>query len=122
MNGLWWNVVSVKSNDFHLIDRERVLTVATTDPKTRTVYISKDLHGDFLRKVFIHELGHVAMISYGLLTEIHRMARPEYWIEIEEYICNFIANYGEEILTIASEYLGYDAIHMVPQFIDNFVS
>lgn len=41
------------------------------------------------------------MISFGLLKAIHRMVKPEYWIDAEEWVCNFIADYGYGIFQIA---------------------
>lgn len=34
------------------------------------------------------------MFSFDLLRDIHRMVHPEYWLEAEEWVCNFIADYG----------------------------
>lgn len=106
MNGRVWNVKYVEPNSSYLLDRSGNMTVATTDPATSCVYLSKDLSGDYLRRVFTHELGHASMVSYGLIPAIHSMVRPEYWIEMEEWICNFIADYGFEIFDTARNILG----------------
>lgn len=106
MNGRVWKVVYVRSDDPYLIDRSGNLTVATTDPATSCVYLSDELEGDYLNRVFLHELGHVAMVSYDLLPAIHAMVRPKYRIEMEEWICNFIADYGFTIFSTAAEILG----------------
>ena len=84
-----------------LMDRTGTFTVATTDPITRTVYLSSDLHDGMLVKVLIHELGHCAMISFNLIEDIHRMVKPEYWFEAEEWLCNFLSDYGFKIFSIA---------------------
>ena len=97
MNGYLWRVCYVNPNDPMLVDRSGTLTVATTDPSTLCVYISNAIQGAFLYRVVIHELGHCAIYSFGLADDIHRMAYPEYWAEIEEWICNFIADYGQII-------------------------
>ena len=89
-----------------LIDRSGENRVATTDPASRKIFLSRELHGAFLRKVLSHELGHVAMVSYGLLPDIHRMSYPRDWIEIEEWICNFIADYGQENASLVTSLLG----------------
>lgn len=105
MNGYLWTVVLVPPNSIELVDRTGELRVATTDPVSRTVFLSNDLQGDFLKRVLLHELGHVAMISFGLLTQIHRMTKPRDWIEMEEWICNFIADYGSGIFETANRVL-----------------
>lgn len=97
MNGYLWRVCYVNPNDPMLVDRSGTLTVATTDPSTLCVYISNAIQGSFLYRVVIHELGHCAIYSFGLVDDIHRMTYPEYWVEIEEWICNFIADYGQTI-------------------------
>lgn len=114
MNGDYWEVRTVKARDPMLVDRTNTLTVATTDPKTKTVYLSEVLQGDFLMTVFIHELAHCALYSFGLLNEIHRMTKPKYWIEMEEFICNFLADFGLRIFKIAFSTLGYDAWKLIP--------
>lgn len=53
----------------------------------------------------VHELGHAAMFSYNLLPAIHRFVKPNRWIEAEEWVCNFIADYGDDILDIADSIL-----------------
>lgn len=116
MNGDVWKVIFVNERNPMLVDRTSTLTVATTDPKTRTVYISNKLNEDrgFLMTVFIHELGHCALCSYGLLDKIHRMVLPEYWVDMEEFICNFLADFGYDIYKTAFRILGYDAWKLIP--------
>lgn len=122
MNGYLWRAILVDSKSNYLVDRTGTLTVATTDPSTHTVYLSNRLSGDFLVTVLLHELGHVVMISYNMLDEIHRTVYPEKWIEAEEWICNFIANYGRKIFTVAYKLLGDDAWRVIPYELERFVA
>ena len=96
-----------------LMDRTGTHTVATTDPITRTIYLSSYLHDGMLVKVLIHELGHCAMISFNLIEDIHRMVKPEYWLEAEEWLCNFLSDYGLKIFSIAYSILGEEAFDYV---------
>lgn len=105
INGRLWNAVFVDPNHPELVDRTGELRVATTNPIKQTIFLSQSLHGSFLRTVLIHELGHVAMISYGMLPEIHSMTKPQYWIEMEEYICNIIADKATGLIDIADSLL-----------------
>lgn len=114
MNGERWQIRFVSANDPSLVDRTDRLTVGTTDPETHVVALSKELTGDRLMTVFLHELGHCALYSFGLLDEIHQMTRPRYWIEMEEFICNFLADFGFRIFKIAFSKLGYDAWKLIP--------
>lgn len=122
MNGYLWNVRFVGPNDPMLVDRTGVLTVATTDPSNLTIYISTILKGDFLMTVFIHELGHCALYSFGLLRKIHEMVYPEYWIDMEEFICNFLADYGLRVFKIAYKTMGYDAWKVIPAEFERYIA
>lgn len=122
MNNRFWRIEYVDPLDPILIDRTDVHTVATTDPSTNRVYLSNDLYGDFLIKVLLHELGHCAMVSYGLIDEIHSMVYPKYWIKAEEWMCNFIADYGFKIFSIAYKTLGDDALWIIPEEFDRLIA
>lgn len=103
VNGRAWNVIFVDANDSVLVDRTGEIRVATTDPVTSCVYLSNRLSGEFLRHVLMHELGHVFMISYGMLNQLHSMTIPRYWIDVEEWICNLIADNATDILSIGND-------------------
>lgn len=122
MNGYLWRIVIVSPFDPMLMDRTQTRTVATTDPVTKTIYISSLLKDDFLVRVLIHELGHCAMISFDLINDIHECVYPEYWIDAEEWVCNFIADYGRLIFSITREYLGDDAIYYIPHELERLIS
>lgn len=122
MNGYLWKVRFVESNDPMLVDRTNTLTVATTDPSTLTVYLSTNLYGDFLMTVFIHELGHCALTSFGLLDRIRKWVYPEYWVDMEEFICNFLADYGMKVFKIAYKVMGYDAWKIIPAEFERYIA
>lgn len=108
MNGYLWRIMFVHPNSPMLRDRTGVQTVATTDPSNFCLYLSSDLEGDFLTRVLLHELGHCAMVSFGLLDDIHRMVKKKYWIEAEEWVCNVISNHARQIFELAYDILGDD--------------
>lgn len=122
MNGYLWRVEFVSPDSDLLVDRTGTLTVATTDPTTHRIYLSNTLEGEFLIRVLVHELGHSVMVSYSLLDDIHRMVYPNHWIEAEEWVCNFIANYGWQIFTTAYLILGYEAIDILPNELERLIS
>lgn len=122
MNGYLWRVLWVTPTSEFLVDRTGDLTVATTDSKTRCVYLSNNLSGEFLTTVLLHELGHVVMISYDMLDDIHKAVYPEKWVEAEEWVCNFIAHYGRVIFNTAYKLLGDDAWKVVPRELERFVA
>lgn len=122
MNGQLWRVKHVNANSPLLVDRTGKHRVATTDPYTSCVYLSEELNGDFLKTVLLHELGHCVMFSYDLLDDIHRTVDPENWIEVEEWICNFIADFGSKIFATAYDVLGEEAWSFVPRELERYIS
>lgn len=122
LNGLIWKVRVVNYLSPMLVDRSGVRSVATTDPVSRTIYFSSDLSGDMLTKVLIHELGHCAMISYNLIDDIHRMVKQEYWYDAEEWMCNFISDYGMKIFSIVYSILGEEAFDYVIYRIEKLIA
>lgn len=122
MNGYYWTIEYVNPKSPMLIDRSNNRVVATTDGLMKTVYLSSDLIGEFKTKVLIHELGHVAMYSFGLLDDIHRLVYPEYWVYAEEWICNFLADYGQMIFSIASKALGRDGWICIPKELERLIA
>lgn len=122
MNGDLWHVRFTSPQNPVLVDRTNTLTVAVTDPDTMTIYLSDNLYGDFLQKVLIHELSHAVMYSYDLVSEIHRMCKKKYWIPMEEFCANLIANYGSEVFGIAYSVLGNQAIHIVPYHLERMIA
>lgn len=122
MGGILWHVAMVPPDSFYLVDRTGTLTVATTDPKSHTVYLSWDLKGEFLARVVIHELGHCAMVSFDLISEIRRMVAPKYWVEMEEFCCNLIADYGYTIYKDAYLILGDEALSIMPYELEKVIA
>ena len=122
MNGLHWNVRWTYPTNPILVDRTNAITCAVTDPDTMTIYLSNQLSGSFLNRVLIHELGHCVMYSYNLVNEIHRMCKKRYWIEMEEFCANLLADYGNQIYGLAYSILGNEAIHIVPYELERLVA
>lgn len=123
MNGYFWRVQTVPPDSSMLVDRTGHYRVATTDPATQCIYLSNRLEGDFLKRVLLHELGHVVMLSYGLILALRNRLPPDLWIDAEEWCCNLIADYGEEIFEKAHAILGDDeAWSIVPNEISRVVS
>ena len=121
MNGILWKVRFVDPSSHYLIDRTKTYRLATTDPKTKYIYLSSSLKGDMIVQVLLHELAHAAIFSFGLLQDIHRAVPPPMWIEAEEWVCNFIADYGRKIFQSAYAILGDDAWLYVPYNLEKLV-
>lgn len=50
------------------------------------------------------------------------MVRPEYWIEAEEWVCNFIADYGMMIFESLYQVLGDDALRYLPYELSRLIA
>lgn len=122
MNGDLWSVKIVHPGNPMLIDRTNRRRVATTSPENMTVYLSGYLDGPFKIRVLIHELGHCALYSFNLLPIIHRVVPPKYWIDAEEWVCNFIADYGLIIFRSAYRILGDNAWMQIPSYIERLIA
>lgn len=122
MGDLLWRVCRCASDDPVLVDRTGRLTLATTDPNMLTVYVSDELSGEELNHVLVHEMGHCAFYSFGLLEAIHRMTYPAYWVEAEEWVCNFIADYGMQIFSAAKRVMGDAALDIIPREVERLIA
>lgn len=122
INGIFWKIRFVDPRSPYLIDRTGGLKLGTTDPFTHMIYISNELTGDLLNRVVVHELGHCVIFSYDLLNTIHEAVYPEYWIDAEEWVCNFVADYGFSIFSISQDILGNDAWVFIPNKIGRLIA
>ena len=122
MNGLRWRVRFTYPTDPVLVDRTGNLTIGVTDSATMTIYLSNKLRGEFLNRVLIHELSHCVMYSYRLIDSIHRMCKRKYWIDMEEFCANLLANYGNQVFGLTYSILGDEAIHIVPYELERLVA
>lgn len=107
MNGIVWSVIDVEPNSTLLIDRLGTMTLAVTDPYVHAIFMSRNLHGKLRQKVLIHEMCHCALVSYGLLDDIHRAVKPSDWIMAEEWVCNLFADYGLVIFDTVRQLLSH---------------
>lgn len=95
INGINWTVVYVDARNRLLTRSDGSRSVAVTDANTKCVYVSNLLYGAFLRKVLLHEVCHATMFSYGIHIPI----------EQEEFICDFVATYGDGVFDVVDNIL-----------------
>ena len=101
-----WNVVTVDPSDPRLIDRTGMRTVATTDPRTRTVNVSAALAPPLLDRVMLHEVAHAVSVSHGLLDELGTLVPYRWRVSVEEWSARLMEGHGIEAVALASETLG----------------
>lgn len=98
IGGTTWILIEVPPNSKELFNSEGQRVLACTDPITKTVYISNELYGQQRKTVIAHELGHCILFSYGLLDSLHRLTKTDSLIDMEEWVCNFLAENCQEVL------------------------
>ena len=106
VNGRLWRVVRVPEDDRRLVDRTGVRRIATADPSTLTVAVSRSVRPPLLDRVMLHEVAHAVTMSYGLLDDLHGMIPPDAWVPVEEWAAELVEKFGLEAAALASESLG----------------
>ena len=105
-NGEAWRVAEVSPDDPRLVDRTGARRVATTDPTTRTVHVSRAVSPPLLDRVMVHEAAHAITISHGLLESIRAVVPEPYWVPVEEWAAQLVEEHGIEAAELASQALG----------------
>ena len=95
INGIQWRIRYVPAFSEYLQRSDGSFTIGMTDGVTNEIFICDKLHGEKLRHVVCHETVHAFCFSYGV----------SFPIEFEERLCNFVADYGEEILALVDDLL-----------------
>lgn len=98
IGGTTWLLLEVPPDSKELVNSSGERVLACTDPVTKTVYISKELYGQKRKTVIAHELGHCILFSYNLLNDLYEMTKPEFYLDMEEWVCNFLAENCQEVL------------------------
>ena len=106
VNGKVWQVLQVAPDDPLLIDRTGSLRLATTDPDTRTIRISRSVIPPLLDMVMLHEATHAITISYGLTDSLRALMTWDLQVFMEEWSAELLEKHGIEAAVIASRALG----------------
>lgn len=92
INGCTWHIKFVNPNNKILKRSNNTYSVGVTDDATKTIYLSKQIYGKFLKKVLTHEITHCAMFSYNVKLSL----------EQEEIVADIISTYGSQIIRITN--------------------
>lgn len=132
MNGLRWKLIPVEPGEKHLLDKSGARRLAATDLAAQEIYYNKmyfrdnvfeSIHssmqfhptaGDLGIRIIVHEIGHCAIYSYNLLYDIHKVVKEEYWAEAEEWLCNYLCDYGMLIFNALCQTMGINGIVYTP--------
>nr|DAW17960.1 MAG TPA: hypothetical protein [Caudoviricetes sp.] len=112
-------MVPVEPDNTQLLDGLGNGRLAVTDYLEKKIYYSIGFSNINYQKaigrandirVLIHEICHCVLYSYGLLYDIHKAVKKDYWILAEEWVCNFLYDYGLEAQQIGIDMLREIAI------------
>lgn len=99
VNGVYWKVVFVNPSSDDLKRDDGSITLGVCDNNVKCIYMSSALKNELFVKVLIHELTHAWIFSYGIYLTL----------EQEEFVCEFVSNYGRNILDMADELISMGA-------------
>lgn len=94
-NGIVWEIYFVNAGSRYLIRNDGSKTIGMTNGLTHTIYIANNLKGRLLETVLAHELCHAVIFSYDI----------ELDAELEEWVAQFVATYGREVVEILESLL-----------------
>lgn len=93
INNEIWDIKFVDDKSDILFRSDGSKTIAVTDDSDKTIYISKNIDLDMLRKVICHEVVHCLCFSLDIYFDIYQ----------EEKLADFIATYGKDIIDISEK-------------------
>ena len=96
INNIKWKIKFKPASSGELRRNNGSYTIGMTDNKTKTIYLSNDLHGSLLYNVLCHEMVHAFCFSYSIYFEV----------EEEERLADFIATYGRMLFNKTDEIIG----------------
>lgn len=92
INGELWRVIFVDPRHPALLKPNGDFAIGACDDFSKTIYLSKNLSGNYLKQVLCHEITHAIMFSYNI----------EMPLQQEELFAEIMATFGEEIVKITN--------------------
>ena len=106
VNGQLWKIEPTSPGSFDLVDRTGLTRLATTDPSSKTIYVSESITPPLLDNVIIHEIAHAITVSYGLLDYLRERIPRGSWVSAEEWAANLMEHHAIEAAELAGMALG----------------
>ena len=102
INGNLWKLSFVPIYSEKLRRSDGSYTLGVTDGNLNTVFIADNLSKEKEETVLCHELCHCICFQYNIYLPI----------ESEEWLCNFVAEHGKEIIYLLDDLLSSIAINI----------
>lgn len=95
VNDTVWKLRLVNPRDKNLRRSDGSPCLGLCDNNLKTVFIADNQPPDKEEHILCHELCHCICFEYGFLLDV----------ELEEWLCNFMADYGKEIIYLVDDLL-----------------
>lgn len=96
VNGNLWQIVYVRSEHPIFMRKDGTYTIGVCNNNNKTIFLNENLKNGMLKKVLIHEIAHAFMFEYHVDLSVAE----------EEVICDLIATYGEDIVSVSDDVFG----------------
>lgn len=106
IGGQVWRVVRTNPGDPFLIDRTGVPRMATTDPVSKTIRISRIVMPPLFDMVYIHEAAHAAMEEAGVNRLLSQVTEERGQVIMEEMLAWFLEHHSIEVIDAVTRSLG----------------
>lgn len=90
-----WRLQFVRPSSERLRNSQGLYTLGVTDNNIKTVFIADNLTQEKEELVICHELTHCICFEYDIYLPI----------DLEEWLCNFVAEHGKEIIYLLDDLL-----------------
>ena len=97
INNELWKVIFVNERHSALLKPNGTFAIGACDDYSKTIFLSKNLSDESLKRVLCHEITHAIMFSYNI-----RMPLAQ-----EELFAELMAIFGEEVTTISNILFSY---------------
>lgn len=95
INGILWNIEFVSPYDSRLTRSDGSRTVGVCDNSIKTIFIANNQNKKKTEHIICHEITHAMCFEQNI----------DIPYELEERLCNFMADYGREIIYIVDDLL-----------------
>ena len=95
VHGNIWKIQFVNPNSKELLRSDGSSTFGVTDNSVKKIFIADNLSDEMTERVICHEITHVICFENNISIPL----------ETEEWLCNFMADHGKEIIYLLDDLL-----------------
>lgn len=95
VHGNIWKIQFVNPNSKELLRSDGSSTLGVSDNSVKKIFIADNLSDEMTERVLCHEITHTICFEYDISIPL----------ETEEWLCNFMADHGKEIIYLLDDLL-----------------